>query len=1404
MRYRYLKPALVLTLLLGSYMSPTAQIVLHDATNVTQTKATLSADFPDTSVEHGFQYKYGTLPVIDDFSHCALAPNSDPVNINPGDLYSYAWTFNSNKREVISNGNLPIGADSKMSVSVDFHSDSEISFEWAVDSEEGIGILSFSIDDKVIDNISGYHDYTKYYAKVSSGTHILTWSYCKKDISNYGLDIGKVKSIYIDNTIGGDWSYINGNDSVLTNLRPNTNILYCAIADSSPRSELKQFKTLPIMFSDIKVSDKTQTDAVANFSAIYGDAIGTMCIELIDSAEIKNYDIAKSLLSNETFGSELEFIYDDEYVHAGSNILSIRQGSAFIIKFVTNQDSKISFDVSVAYTNQMPRFYIDNKLISITCTSDDFTHYSFDIGPGEHELYFRIGGGTYYKNYIYLKDFCISNVCRPVRTFPTELINNVSINLYGLKPRHTYIINPRFDAESSEWSSIGNSTIFTTMPIDFHINENYNITQTTAKINFEVQGGNSVIKKVNFEYHPAGSERWSSSDITGTDGHYSKSLNRLKPGTPYEFRICAVTERDDSVYSPVKTFSTLPVEILPLELISATQTTATIKIPYHIGDAQILRCYYKYGIYSSTIEYEKDLAIDSNTDFTCVLLENLPYDASCYIEATIEPVGSETIKSIFYFRTQPVVPLPPTIKKVSMHEAVITGRTKTCDAKIIKNIRVRRTTDKKVIAIKGINTEDSIFNIRFKDLERNTLYEAATDVDNIISDWIQFKTEDDYFKGKLNSESTETTITFHATVADLDSDVVASEYGFEYTIINDGFGFIENSEIISVPTKIDGYNLTTTVSGLAPGYGINWRAYVIINNQKSYYTGTSSEWIYNNTDYAYLNIKQLEVSQTSIKLSVEPAKNGDAIIDTLEYRFYGNKIFNPFEKELIISNLIPGKDYSITFRGTVNGRVCSFYINNQKYQSYYQFKTKPLSIYAKFSGITQTKATMTVTKDFGDAEVTELQYRLDYGEYRDLTDKVTFTGLTPGSKHIVTFRGKVNGVEITWTTQPGTTNPYTFTTASVSVSAYVANVEQTTAMLRASYSVCDATFITCGFEYGLTNSFGLIALPKEKEIRITELIPATTYYYRSFVETKEGGEVYSVIKSFTTSSIICTTAPADQISNRSARLNGTIDCDSYSSAEFGFQWKSMTGWLSDPAFTKGVKKDDGEISVALTNGMLEPNTDYEYRTAVRYKGKIYATSGWKNFRTESEYVLYPGTVYTMYRTDRENNLMVFCGYYVAGSEEVVARGYDYWKGTGSHVRGDGAPAANMTRVECGEDMTYTLDQAGMSDGTYYVRAFIRTASGETYGTTLPFTVTGGAFAAVDDICVGEGAFPDCKVTDTGVLLTNVEGMSVYVYDLTGKVIVTRHNLPAVEDIALLNDRGYVVCLSNGMSFKVRP
>ena len=179
-----------------------AQIVLHEATNITQTKATLSADFSDLNNEHGFQYKYGTLPNIDEFSRTALSANSDLVQIN---TTSNAWSARTVKGWVESKSNLAIGATSIMSTTINFSESTNITFDWSVDSEEGIGILSFIVDGKKIREISGAVEFTQVSYSVEKGKHILQWQYKRTATSNVGLDIGKVRNINLQNTTEGKW-----------------------------------------------------------------------------------------------------------------------------------------------------------------------------------------------------------------------------------------------------------------------------------------------------------------------------------------------------------------------------------------------------------------------------------------------------------------------------------------------------------------------------------------------------------------------------------------------------------------------------------------------------------------------------------------------------------------------------------------------------------------------------------------------------------------------------------------------------------------------------------------------------------------------------------------------------------------------------------------------------------------------------------------------------------------------------------------------------------------------------------------------------------------------------------------------------------------------------------------------
>lgn len=493
-----------------------------------------------------------------------------------------------------------------------------------------------------------------------------------------------------------------------------------------------------------------------------------------------------------------------------------------------------------------------------------------------------------------------------------------------------------------------------------------------------------------------------------------------------------------------------------------------------------------------------------------------------------------------------------------------------------------------------------------------------------------------------------------------------------------------------------------------------------------------------------------------------------------------------------IIGLLPYTDYK---NGQYFIRASCTIQGNEYSQWLSQEHTLPIEVKINATDITQTKAKISVTFDAGDAVI-------ENAKCNDIPfipgETIQLSGLRPDSGQSVNVNFTVNGLGLSDNWIPTVvTIPYNydyqFNTRDVSQYINYINATQTSAVIEWNYSCGDATFVSSkmsinGKEYDYS----------EQPVRVTELAPNTAYRATVNLVTKEGGSK-TLSRDFKTASILTTTDEPTNISNRSATLNGTIDCDTYSSAVFGFEWKKMIGWNSDPAFTKGTKADDGTIALGLANGMLEPDTDYQYRTCVRYLGASYY-GAWKDFRTELEYVFYPGTVYTIFRTDRINNRIVFCGYYVAGSEEIKSCGYEYWNAGRSAVRGNAPGADNVVRVVTDNSMVYELPSDKLADGTYCVRAFITSESGTTYGQTLSFGIENGVPSSIDEISTD---LPSCVTTPFGVIISNAENMSVIVFDVLGRKVAERHDISGREEIDLTAGAIYYVVLSDGSSYKVR-
>ena len=1301
-----------------------AEITLHEATDVTQTKATLSADFPDLSATHGFQYKYGELPSINEFSQLALDELSDPVQISTSG--SYAWSARSARGWVESHSDLSAGQSSSMSATVTFYEASTITFEWSVDSEENIGILSFNVDGRAVRQISGMVDFTTVTYDIGEGEHTLTWTYSKTSETNVGLDLGMVRNINLQNTTPGEWVRIPiaENEATIENLLSDSRCLYRAFSNQE-YSIIKQFKTKKVTLGNVTVSSITQTTATINANPEVGDAnvsfVLTLGEDRPDWREASPYfqsGFAESSLPCKLVTEITEWKAKSDYLYndCSGGLGSHRDN--FIISITLTEADTLYFEWKQEGLNGSLNFYIDDEYVTQASNQPygEATYHQkkYELSSGTHRIKWN-----HYKGDSYLKNIKIGE--RPIydNTAKEYVCNIPSSKIADLIPNMSYKGYLAIIEKGRTDSIIQISEInFTTLNVAANISEVSDLKQASATIKGRVDGGDATIVAAGLQYRDAEGERWTDYPKGIADTELSQNITRLRPSTVYNYRSYIQAQDCDTVFSEIGTFTTLPVEARKPELINCTQHSATSQGKVIFGDASI----YQRGMqfrHANSTEWEE-----------------------------VEDAGS-----------------------------------------------------------------DSIYTLTKTGLEMGERYEARTYVqpagcDIIYSDILSFSTLDNYFE-ELTSTSTQTSITMMALLSPVDESIEIEEYGFEYYADSDGF--VEDSpndlpsKVVRIPvTPSDDGWLRYQLTGLTPGYGFRYRTYAKINGEYNYYTSSKSlEWNYTGTQRATISVDAVEINSTSVKLKLDATQpdGGDAVVTQIEYAIGTNTqgIIGEYSvcgDELNLTGLWPNTQYGISFRGLVNGNYCPLLLSVDWDYSWYEFTTSDLTIAVEFSDITQTRATMEVSTDFGDAVITNLKYSLNNGEWQDCGETVEFTGLTPNTSYTVRLWGKMGDEDYYWTTQPNSQNYYRFTTRSVTVSASASDVLQTAATIGWTPNYGDATYVGSGIEYGRTTSYGTTIENEEMEVLLTELLPTTRYYYRAYVDTEEGGRVYGSQNSFTTQAITCFTLPVSSISNRSATMNGEIDCDSYSSAEFGFQWKQMEGWNSDPAFTKGYKNEDGSISVALVNGMLEPNTDYQYRTAVRYQGTIYYASEWETFRTESEFVYYPASVYTIIRTDRENNRLILCGYYVAGSEEVTAQGYEYWNNsTNTGVR---TLANDVNVINTDESMQYELDLQTLQDGNYSVRAFVETAMGITYGNTVAFGVQDGGFSSIADI---EYKAITYSIDGSTLTIRNATGLSCMVCSLSGIVVGTRDNMSDFE-LFNLSTGMYIVRLSNGMSYKI--
>ena len=1456
-------------------MSMQAQIVLHEATDITQTRATLSADFPDPSEPHGFQYKYGTLLELDAFAAFLLTPTSDPVTFTQG---TKGWrTVNSRGWIESYYDDTSSSFTSDFSTTITLTETTPITFEWKVSSQENVGKLQFLVDGKVALSITGETEFETVSCNIAAGKHTLKWQYVRTATENVGDGIGQLRNLNIQNTTEGEWLDwpVTGATTRLENIYPSQDYLFRAYSVSDDKKEyssIHQFRSLDISLGTPRVVSKTQTTATIECDVDAGDAeveagFYKLKGEFFTTSSSSGAGGSNSLIirraeSLEEASSFSEAFYDPESqikpnVNYNSSYWKYNVSERYVynttkyterisITFTLDEPGSISF----AYkTSGSSAVYSEDGEYNRLGGIDSFKTVSRFLSAGTHTI--EWGRYTTNSGEVYLKDVCITSGDVVI---PLEIANEKLIYTFtDLEPGTIYSIQPylfanynsplddKWPITSSDVISFSTDSIFTTTA------PATNIRQASATIGAAIDKGDATIVAKGLQYKLRSGNMWITPTIVENGDSIYAYLSSLKPNTEYIYRSFIQASKCDTIFSGVTAFTTTGVRAIQPTVVSTTQATAKLQGTVDYGDADIYGCGMQFKPLAGDGEWETREYRGEGEIFTfdfSGLHVNTSYTARTYVERLGGTIYSDTL----VFNTKGIELFIDSITDVYQRSAVVHGRILKGDGSEVIN--------RQMIVYKTTET--------YKGKEFDSTYKLGNyDTITISSETERFtqeiQIEPGYVFGaelQATAEGKEfsigTPLIHAATVEVNDPDFIRAmtkegssqfihvesrdshwnAYG-KYIECHNNTNKGENMPlyiefeiketatisfywIVSGHTKWDDSRMSCSIDGHWVGdidtdktsngtIAVHLEAgkHTILWTTRAY--GPFSGRIYNLdiprsavpllTDeericYApfFLEAQTVkDITQTTATIQANISSTNEKGV---EYSFYdesGTQVIATIKDSILsasVTGLMPNTEYKYYAVAKTS--------DGQEYKDSICFKTLPVTVSLSTSNVTQTTATVSVNTNAGTATINNMKYKVGYyGNWKTLTgNSISLTRLSPNSDYRVYLQWEVMGTNYY--------NSIDFKTASIYVYAGTVTPLQTSALVKmGTIRVGTATKTASGIV--LNNE--TYTLNEGDSIRVTELMPNTKYSCTYFVDTEEGGRV-SVSKDFTTLPITIKTEPVSNISNRSATMNGTIDCDNYSSAEFGFQWKQMEGWNSDPAFTKGVKDDEGNISVTLVNGMLEPNTDYQYRTSIRYKGQIYYASNWVTFRTESEFVYYPASVYTLFRTDRENNCLILCGYYVAGSEIVTAQGYEYWINQ-SETRSDvmvSASANNVVTITTDESMLYSLNLETLVNGNYSVRAFVTTSSGvTTYGKTLTFGVQNQADAIVE---VENG---DIRLSTIGTTLIvhNAMSLSCSIYTLNGTCVAQRKLTGDYEKFELQQHAVYIVRLNNGTSYKIK-
>ncbi|MFN6388587.1 MAG: beta strand repeat-containing protein, partial [Bacteroidota bacterium] len=325
----------------------------------------------------------------------------------------------------------------------------------------------------------------------------------------------------------------------------------------------------------------------------------------------------------------------------------------------------------------------------------------------------------------------------------------------------------------------------------------------------------------------------------------------------------------------------------------------------------------------------------------------------------------------------------------------------------------------------------------------------------------------------------------------------------------------------------------------------------------------------------------------------------------------------------------------------------------------------------------------------------------------------TITGLTPGTLYYVRSYA-TNSVGTNYGAQTSFT---TLNTATISATASATSITSSTATSGGTITSDGGAAVTArGLVYGLTTGSSTFSVTTGTGTgtytsSLTGLLPATTYFVRSFA-TNSVGTVYGTETSFTSIAIaptVSATATATSVTGSTATSGGTITSDGGSAVTArGLVWGISTGAST---FSVTTGSGTGTYTNSLTD--LAPATLYYIRA--------YATNSiGTTYGSESSFTSL-AVVATISATASATSITAITatsgGTITAdGGATVTARGV-VWDTSIDPIVSLLTKTTNATGTG-----TYTSSITGLTPATvYYYRAYATNSLGTVYGPQAAFT-----------------------------------------------------------------------------------